>query len=279
MITSIFSVLINWGLLYSLIALGLSFYGKPLLGWPPPTAAAFLSTAGMFTLILLSLTPAGEWLLRVSEGCKKCTAEQSAVLQSHFGEVCLRAGQDPSKYRLYVIRNDKLNALAIGSKTISVTSGLFNNATPEEIKGVLAHELGHITLGHTRWCRITFTAGQVGRFIIGLYILILKICSFFAFIPLIGLFLALVTWIIVIFLKLFQWIVQAPFALGLFFGSRRDEYAADRFAAQLGYGDGLQSFLDRWIVPWEERGGFFARLHSTHPESVKRIRRLAETNA
>ena len=278
MITSIFSVIINWGLLYSLITLGLSFYGKPLYGWPPSTAAAFLSTIGMSALILLSLTPAGEWLFRVSEGCKKCTAEQSAVLQSHFNEICLRAGRNPSYYRLYINRNDKPNAFAMGLKTISVTSGLFDRATDEEIKGVLAHELGHITLGHTLWGRITYTAGQVGRFIIGIYLFILRFCSFFAFIPLIGLFLSLISWIILVLLKLFQWIIEAPFILGLHFGLRRDEYAADKFAAKLGYGYGLQSFLDRLIVPLEESEGFFARLHSTHPESVKRIRRLAETN-
>ena len=279
MITSIFSVLINWVLLNSLFAIGLSFYGKPFLGWPPSTAAVFLSTIGMLTLILLSLTPAAEWLFRFFEGCKKGTAEQSAVLHSHFSEVCLRAGQDPSQYRLYVKQNNDFNAYAIGSKTVSVTAGLLAAANAEELKGVLAHELGHHTLGHTLWNRITYTAGQVGRFIIGIYIFIIRICSLFAFIPLLGLFLSVITWVFVIFLKLFQWIVEAPFALGLFFGSRRDEYAADRFAAQLGYGHGLRSFLDRMVAPNEKSEGFFARLHSTHPESAKRIRRLAETNA
>ena len=276
MITSIFSVLINWVLLNSFVALGLSFYGKPLLGWPPPTAAAIISVLGMLILLLLSLTPAAEWLFRVSEGCKECTAEQYAALQPHFGEVCLRAGQDPSQYRLYINPSDNFNAYAIGSGTVAVTAGLLATANAEELKGVLAHELGHLTLGHTLWTRITYTSGQVGRFIIGLYVLVIRICSFFAFIPLLGLFLAVMIWLFVILLKLFQWIVQVPFALGLFFGSRRDEYAADGFAAQLGYGYGLQSFLNRLVAPAEKSLGFFASLHSTHPEAAKRVRRLAE---
>ena len=42
MVTSIFSILINWLLLYGLLALGFLVYGKPLHGWRPEIAAALV---------------------------------------------------------------------------------------------------------------------------------------------------------------------------------------------------------------------------------------------
>ena len=45
--------------------------------------------------------------------------------------------------------NDELNAFVIGEKNIYINSGLIQNASSiEEIQGVLAHELGHLFLGH-----------------------------------------------------------------------------------------------------------------------------------
>jgi len=87
------------------------------------------------------------------------------------------------------------------------------------------------------------------------------------------------TWLLRLLFLLFDWFVQLPFYLGRLFGSRRNEYAADRFAAQVGCGSGLRSFLERVLTPREARAGFFERLKRTHPPAAKRVRRLAHLGA
>ena len=279
MITSFFSVVINWCLLYMLLTIGLSFRGKPLYGWPPDHAGALLATMGMGSLLLLALTPLGESLLRQLYKCRRCTAEESAHLQPLFDEVCRRANHSPENYRLYLTGDDSPNAFALGAKTITVTSGLLRTATDNEIKGVLAHELGHIALGHTLWLRITCTTEQVGRCVLGFYYVVSVVCAALSRLPLVGFFLLPLSLLISAFMILFRFIVAAPFQLGMFFGSRRSEYAADRFAANIGYGRSLHSYLSRLVLPNEKESGFFARLHDTHPVTVKRVQRLEQLAA
>ena len=279
MITSVFSILLNWILLYSLLAFGLVLYGKPLQGWRPEIAAALLASMSLGTLLLLGLTPMAEWLLRHSYDCDKCTPEEAAYLQPLFAEVCLRAGQDPSLYRLFVCPKEDENALALGSKSVAITTGLLKTATPAELQGVLAHELGHHLLHHTFWLTLTCVSGQVGSWTLRLYSLILMGISFLRAVPLLGYVIWILLWSFRLLFILFDWFVQLPFFLGMLFGSRRNEYAADRFAARIGCGSGLRSFLERVLTPQEAREGFFQRLKRTHPASSKRARRLAHLGA
>jgi len=279
MITSFFSIFINWLLLYSLLALGLLLYGKPIHGWRPEIAAALLSTMGVGTLLLVGLTPIAEWMLRRSYNCDKCTPEEASYLQPLFDEICRRAGQNPAQYRLYVCPTEDANALAIGSKSVAVTTGLLRSTTPAELQGVLAHELGHHTLNHTFWLKITCVAGQIGNWTLCIYTFLLMLASLLCKIPILGYVMIVLIWAFRLLFTLFDWFVQLPFFLGMLFGSRRNEYAADKFAAQIGYGSGLKSFLERVLTPREAREGFFQRLKNTHPSSAKRSRRLAHLGA
>mgnify|MGYP003603952274 CR=1 FL=1 len=274
MLTSIFSIIINWFLLQSLLQIALVFNAKPIYGIPAQTASIILSVGVMGAIVLLSLTPIGEIFLRIISGGKPGHAQEREKIQGLFDEVCILADIDPGKFSLYISNDPKPNAWALGSKTIIVSRGLLAEANKEEIKGVLAHEIGHIVLGHTLWLTITYAAGQVGFFIIRLYVLITQICVVLSYIPLLGLLMAPITWAIAISLKLFQWFITLPFSLGSMFGSRLDEYAADNFASRIGQGDGLYSFLNRVVAPKEKYQSFFEKMYSTHPRVKKRLSRL-----
>lgn len=59
------------------------------------------------------------------------------------------AGFQPDQIKFYIILNDEVNAFVYGGKNIFIYTGLitlFND--PDVLKGVIAHELGHITGGH-----------------------------------------------------------------------------------------------------------------------------------
>lgn len=59
------------------------------------------------------------------------------------------AGVDASTVKIHLIRDDRLNAFVANGQRIFVHTGLLMKADkPEQVIGVLAHELGHITGGH-----------------------------------------------------------------------------------------------------------------------------------
>ena len=234
---------------------------------------------GLGTLLLLGLTPIAEWLIRHSYDCDTCTPEEAAYLRPLFAKICRQAGNNPAQFRLYVCPKDEINALALGAKSIAVTTGLLQTATLEELEGVLAHELGHHLLNHTFWLTLTCVSGQVGNWALRLYDILLKTFGHLRFIPVLGYLVVALTWLLRLLFLLFDWFVQLPFYLGRLFGSRRNEYAADRFAAQIGCGNGLRSFLERVLAPREARASFFERLKRTHPPAAKRVRRLAHLGA
>jgi len=56
---------------------------------------------------------------------------------------------EPGNVELVLINDSSINAFVAGGQAIYVHSGLINEAeTANEVQGVLAHELGHITAGH-----------------------------------------------------------------------------------------------------------------------------------
>jgi len=59
------------------------------------------------------------------------------------------AGVDAGSVRIHLVNDNQLNAFVAGGQRIFVNTGLLSRAeTPDQVIGVLAHELGHITGGH-----------------------------------------------------------------------------------------------------------------------------------
>ena len=59
------------------------------------------------------------------------------------------AGLDSAAVKVYVVKNDALNAFVAGGQNIFLHTGTLRKAKlPEEVMGVIAHEAGHITGGH-----------------------------------------------------------------------------------------------------------------------------------
>jgi len=71
-------------------------------------------------------------------------------------------------YRIQVVRSDQVNAFALPGGQIVVYTGLLKKATrPEQVAGVLGHEIAHVTRRHG----LQGLAGQVGV-MIGLQVLL-----------------------------------------------------------------------------------------------------------
>lgn len=87
-----------------------------------------------------------------------CTAQAQGLLRDADIEYALdqvakpvlqAAGLSPSRVRILVVDDMKMNAFVIDSKQIFVTAGLvLKTETPEMLQSVIAHEAAHIANGH-----------------------------------------------------------------------------------------------------------------------------------
>ena len=108
----------------------------PLLARPLANLAACLAA-----LALVAQPAAAQSVLR--------DAETEGLLQDMLDPLLLAAGMDAGQVDVVLLHDDSLNAFVGGGQRIYVHSGLINAAgNANEVQGVLAHELGHITGGH-----------------------------------------------------------------------------------------------------------------------------------
>jgi heat shock protein HtpX len=228
--------------------------------------------------ILLAFSRFGEWILCIMAGARKMTRTDMKVRMRPLLEIVYKKAMKKTpglsnKLRLKISYTPEPNAYAIGRRTICVTEGLFQ--LPDDVvQGVLAHEVAHLALKHTQ---IQMLIGG-GNFIMTILILIMKLIYSFLGILTIGsvlrrgskgfldalpgLFVAAIIWL---------WTKFCMFFLML--SSRGNEYDADKYAAELGYGVQLAKALDA-IGTNEPQESLFKALYSTHPNTHDRIGRL-----
>ncbi|WP_301750866.1 M48 family metalloprotease [uncultured Erythrobacter sp.] len=76
-------------------------------------------------------------------------AETEELLKDMVAPLVEASELEPGNVELVLINDGSINAFVAGGQAIYVHSGLINEAeTANEVQGVLAHELGHITAGH-----------------------------------------------------------------------------------------------------------------------------------
>jgi len=76
-------------------------------------------------------------------------AETEALLAEMAAPLVEAAGLQPGNVDIVLINDSSINAFVAGGQAVYIHSGLINAAdTANEVQGVIAHELGHITGGH-----------------------------------------------------------------------------------------------------------------------------------
>ncbi len=75
--------------------------------------------------------------------------EIEAILRDFSVPIIRAAGLDPNSVDLYLVNDPALNAFVTRGQNIFIHTGLILEAeTPNQLKGVIAHEAGHIAGGH-----------------------------------------------------------------------------------------------------------------------------------
>lgn len=99
------------------------------------------SVALVMTALALSLPAAAQGLLR--------DAEIEAILREYTDPILEAAGLVPEDVEIYIVNDPSLNAFVTGGQNIFIHTGLIiRSETPGQLKGVIAHEAGHIAGAH-----------------------------------------------------------------------------------------------------------------------------------
>lgn len=229
-------------------------------------------------LIIIALTPLGEAIMRLLNHANKIqTKEDKDYLYPIFNDVYENALiQNPklSKNIKLFINNDKsANAFACANNTICVTRGAIYTFSKEELQGIFAHELGHLSNNDTRISMIFFIGNMlfvIVAFIVNIFYSIIykaiknregetqfvtKILNIFK----------------IIISNIISFIVCSIFALN----SRMCEYNADLFASNIGYGLELRDALNIFkSIDINSKMSIMERIYATHPNLDSRIAHL-----
>ncbi|MGL4873086.1 MAG: M48 family metalloprotease [Clostridium sp.] len=270
----------NVGVLIYLL-LNISIVATLFSGGFKETEGIFVGIIVYLVSLVVVLSPIGEWILRLQTGCKKIKHEEIINrLYPLFNEVYARAKKlnpsIPEDIQLFISDNEEPNAFATGRKTICLTRG-FLRYSDEQIKATFAHELGHLAHKDTDLILMI----TVGNFIItGIFIfyrIIINITGFVIGTVSEGAVAIIYTICIDIILVAMMWLWTKIGIVLTMYSSRENEYLADEFAFDCGYGESLIDVLDTFSG--EGQKGLWANLASSHPESEKRILKLQELKA
>lgn len=230
--------------------------------------------------IVIALSPVGEWLLCILQDTRKIvTSQDKNYLEPIFNEVYEQVKErTPSisdNVSLRIVNAMYINAFAMGKHTIAITRGAMATMTEDELKGVIAHEFGHIVNGDTKALLIKV----VGNMIFSLMVFCLKLVLS-GFRLLLGIFTqnqAIDFFIGGLRLMLDIAVIVFMFAgdIILSINSRVGEYLADEYASMAGYNGELTQAL--YLLQKMDMGGDIKltdKIRSSHPNLEKRIARL-----
>lgn len=232
----------------------------------------------------LALSPLGEIIVRFMEEVKPIqTQEDKDYLIPIFEEVYKEAIKFSPKLNkditLFITDSMAVNAFAVGRKTIAVTRGAIYTFSPDELKGILAHELGHMVNGDTKALLIKLIGNGFFSIIIFVLRFIVNILENISL--MIGsknIVLAVISFITIISrIAMDLYIIAFVFVgdLIIALNSRYSEYLADEYAYLIGYGEDLKNslyILNKISMP--RNIPLLERLKASHPHTTARIERL-----
>jgi len=247
---------------------------------------AFIIVAVVYAVsISIALSPLGEILLRLLQNCREPqTEEERAYLLPMFEEVYevaqeLTPGLNQG-IKIYIMDEMTVNAFAIGRQTVAVTQGAIETFTEDELRGILAHELGHMNYGHTKALLLSVIGNLFFSVIIWLFKLVLSLIQFVADIfadGYSGFIFRVIIFIVRMTVDLITFIFINLSQIILAINSRTNEIQADKFAYDIGYGRELiDSMYILQKISMNAKMSLAEQAMASHPHTAYRIGKLEE---
>jgi len=240
---------------------------------------SFLITAtAYFASISTALSIIGDYILRFINGARKLETKREKeylipLFTDVYEEAKIKYPNLEKDIEICIVDAMYINAFATGRRTVAVTKGAVESLSEEELKGFIAHELGHIANGDTKAILLT----TIGNGIFSIFIILLQkiiniLDTLFHGIGILWILITIVKLIFYIILFYFGYYVQIVLALN----SRKNEYEADKFAYEVGYGNNLVEalYLLQGMSISSEKSTLVNKLRASHPHIATRIGRL-----
>lgn len=245
------------------------------MGWAytPDNSSLALAVSILTISAIFAQTRPMQWFLCRVNGCVTAGAEERRYLERIMEIVTERSNLRNENFHLYVSNMKAMNAFAIGSNNICVTRVMLQTFPARYIAGILAHEMGHIVHRDTAYGITSFAFSWVGQSIILIYVMTTRILQILLFIPIVNFIVLAVIMMINVQLFLFTFLLNLPLNMMSFFDSRKREYAADRYACEIGLGNELYEAL-YMLSQNEVKLSGWQRLQSTHPATPKRLEKI-----
>lgn len=265
----------NW--VYILWACIYIFVCSVLLGG---TVKSFAIVICIYAIsIAIALSPIGELILRFVENAKPLrTREDKEYLEPLFEEVYQNAKEIypnlTKNIQLFIINKKFVNAFAFGRHSIAVTRPAMEVFSENELKGIIAHEFGHIANGDTKALLLNLVGNGIFSILMIILNVILLIINFVTACTrnVIAMIMCLiVNFMITAYLLIF--IHSGELILSI--NSRSNEYRADKFSHDCEQGEGLISalyLLQKVSLPANIT--IIERLKASHPDLPNRIAKL-----
>jgi len=258
----ILNFLINWFLIFIVVAFGLQYLNA---SW---TYVAVTTTAVLVGSILFFLTSHGSWILRISIPHRELNQRELHCLEPILRTVLEKANL--KKHLLVFMQDNKYpNAMVVGD-TLIITTGLIEIASQHELEAVLAHECGHIVNGDVILTTLNYATSKMSDIILAVGMGLVSLLSFNGRIGI----LYLPYFIIACVLRFIRWVLLKILDANLMAIQRKYEFRADSFAVSLGYKEDTLSYLRKINNISSEPIGIINKIFSTHPAINKRIKAI-----
>ena len=221
------------------------------------TALIPIVLAGLYGIIMFQFSA---WSLK-----RQLSSQSNPLIDKNLEKIMAEFANvlEVKKIRINIFETDPINGLAAPDGRIFITRGFYKkyqngDITVEEISSVVAHELGHVALGHIRRRMIDFSGQNAVRVALGTLLSRL--------VPGLGGFIA----------GIIGNLLMAKL-------SRRDEYEADEYAAALMIKSGLgiepQISMFKKLDKISNLQGSVPAWLMSHPPTQERINSIKKINA
>lgn len=131
------------------------------------TSAVIVAAAVLVMFFCLYFVPGFDRSLCYSYGGRKPNSLEAAYIQDILGDIEAAARDIPDleipELHVYISGQMQLNAFSIGRGSIVIMRPLLQVLDRDEVRGVLAHEIGHLVHRDTIWGLLRFAAASVGQ--------------------------------------------------------------------------------------------------------------------
>ena len=216
-----------------------------------------IALAGLYGIVMFQFS---SWSLK-----RQLSRQSNPLLDKNLERTMAKFAKalEVDKIRINIFETEPINGLAAPDGRIFITRGFYNkykngDVTVEEISSVVAHELGHVALGHIRRRMIDFSGQNAVRAALGALLSRL--------IPGLGGYIA----------SFIGSLLMAKL-------SRRDEYEADEYASALMIKSGLgiepQISMFKKLDKISNLQGTVPAWLMSHPPAQERINSIKQVHA